>query len=158
MSFLPRDEWLQVVEKAVLVSIDLILRRREDGRVLVGLRTNEPARGCWFVPGGCVRKGERLDDAYRRISAAELGDTLERRNSRLVGAFDHWYDTNFALKEGVSTQYVCLAHVAEVDGPRARKWQVDEQHSQWRWLTVEELGSLPEVHPNTRAYAAYLSY
>ena len=69
---LPRADWLQVVRHAPLVSIDLILRDAQ-GRVLLGLRENEPARGLWFVPGGVIRKDETLDAAFSRIARNELG-------------------------------------------------------------------------------------
>jgi hypothetical protein len=69
--FLNKDEFVQVVRNAPLVSIDLIIRN-PDQCVLVGLRTNEPPRGKWFVPGGVVRKYERLAVAFARIVKAEL--------------------------------------------------------------------------------------
>jgi colanic acid biosynthesis protein WcaH len=53
--FLNKDEFAQVVRNTPLVSIDLIIRD-PDQYVLVGFRTNEPAKGKWFVPGGVVRK------------------------------------------------------------------------------------------------------
>jgi len=47
---LGRDEFAEVVKRAPLASIDLVVKnsRRE---MLVGLRKNEPAKGFWFVPG-----------------------------------------------------------------------------------------------------------
>jgi len=35
-----------------------------DGAVLLARRTNEPAAGEWFWPGGRLYKGERLDDQH----------------------------------------------------------------------------------------------
>jgi colanic acid biosynthesis protein WcaH len=40
------------------------------------LRTNEPAKGKWFVPGGLVRKYVRLADAFARIVKTEIGIVL----------------------------------------------------------------------------------
>jgi colanic acid biosynthesis protein WcaH len=40
--------------------------------LLVGLRTNEPAKGKWFVLGGVVGKNERLADAFARIVKLRL--------------------------------------------------------------------------------------
>jgi hypothetical protein len=67
--------FLEVVRNAPLVSIDLIVRDH-DGRILVGRRVNQPAKGTWFVPGGSIRKGETLARALARISDAELGVAL----------------------------------------------------------------------------------
>jgi len=145
------EAFLAVVRDAPLVSIDLLL---EDpgGRLLVGLRSNEPARGYWFVPGGRVRKGERLHDALRRIATAELGLAVEPETWQLAGVFEHHYATNFAGAEGIATHYVVLAHRLRLANmPQLRP---DRQHRELCWLTPEELRTNPTVHPYTRAYAS----
>jgi len=52
---LAEDDFRRAVEMLPLVSIDLLLRDA-DGRYLTGLRSNPPAQGSWFVPGGRIRK------------------------------------------------------------------------------------------------------
>ena len=49
--FLSNDEFIFVVRHVPLVSFDIIIKDPA-GNVLVGLRTNEPAKGKYFVPGG----------------------------------------------------------------------------------------------------------
>jgi hypothetical protein len=75
--FLNKDESAQAVRNTPLVSIDLIIRD-PDQYVLVGLRTNEPAKGKWFVPGSVVRKYERLADA-RSLGSSKLSLGLGRQ-------------------------------------------------------------------------------
>lgn len=145
---LSRELFLAGVRILPLVSIDLVVRDPE-GRVLVGCRTNRPARGSWFVPGGRVRKDERLDEAFRRVSAGELGREVARSEARFLGVFEHHYPDN-AGGEDFSTHYVVLAH--ELDWPEGAELP-EEQHSAWRWMSDEELRADPEVHENTRAYA-----
>jgi colanic acid biosynthesis protein WcaH len=142
--------FLQVVRNAPLVSIDLIVENPA-AEVLLGLRNNEPARGFWFVPGGSVRKGERLADAFARVARGELGLGLAIGDARLLGVFEHLYDTNFAGAAGVGTHYVVLAYrvaLPEGDAPRA-----DAQHGALRWWRWDRVLADPAVHPNTRAYA-----
>jgi hypothetical protein len=55
MKKLTDDEFAKVIRLAPVVSIDLIIRDSESN-VLVALRSNEPAKGVYFVPGGCIRK------------------------------------------------------------------------------------------------------
>ncbi len=60
----PSDEdYLYVIEYAPLVSIDLIVRSRKND-LLMGLRRNRPAQGCWFVPGGAIKKNETVHMAF----------------------------------------------------------------------------------------------
>ncbi len=146
---LPAEDWLGIVARAPLVSIDLIVRDAS-GRTLVGLRRNEPAAGWWFVPGGAIRKSETLDAAFARITHQELGRSSARRNAPLLGVYEHHYRENFMRVPGIGTHYIVLAHRLDMstlaDLP-------SDQHQEWRWLTDVELREHPRVHPYTRAYA-----
>jgi colanic acid biosynthesis protein WcaH len=145
---LPRAEFLELVARAPLVSIDLIVRD-DAGRVLVGLRRNAPARSWWFVPGGCVRKNETLDSAFARITLDELGLEVPRAATRFLGAFEHFYDDNAGDMPGFGTHYVPLAHAL----PQGLALQLpQEQHSGYRWLEEAELLADPQVHDYTKAY------
>src|SRR3974377_1489172 len=100
------SEFAQVVRNTPLVSVDLIIRD-PDRRVLVGLRTNEPAKGKWFVPGGAVRKNERLADGFARIIKAEIELEASIGEAKFIGVYEHLYDTNvFGEEEGYGTHYV----------------------------------------------------
>jgi colanic acid biosynthesis protein WcaH len=143
------QHWLEVIQRAPLVSIDLILRD-EQGRVLLGLRTNRPAQNTWFVPGGVIRKNETLDQAFARIAATELALTLTREQARFKGVYQHFYDDNFAGEPGIATHYVVLAYELTVPSLLA-KGPLD-QHRDLRLYTPDEVLSDPAVHQNTRAY------
>ncbi|MEI8258661.1 MAG: GDP-mannose mannosyl hydrolase [Deltaproteobacteria bacterium] len=146
---LARADFALVLRHAPLVSIDLVVRDERD-RVLLGLRVNRPARGAWFVPGGRIYKNERLDAAFSRITAAELGLALERRLAPLLGVYEHFYDDNALDEPGVDTHYVVIAHVLRVAS--AQLALPDKQHSQYRWAEVPALLADTTVHENTRAY------
>ena len=140
-------EFLHVVDSTPLVSIDLILRNSQD-QVLLGRRLNRPAKDSWFVPGGRIRKNERVNDALRRISQREIGVLIEKAD--LLGVFDHIYEDNFLGAEGVNTHYVVLGFAARL--PDGGKLTPDEQHGELRWWTVPELLASDAVHQNTKAY------
>src|SRR6266436_8013404 len=96
---LSRDEFIAIVERAPLISIDLIVRNCS-GQVLLGLRKNEPAKNSWFVPGGRIYKDESIETAFRRISQGELGFCQPVEDAFFLGVFEHLYPTNFAEKNG----------------------------------------------------------
>jgi len=148
------DAFLAVVRDTPLVAIDLLVRDNQ-GRLLMGLRANEPARGCWFVPGGRILKDETLEQAFARITESELGTPMERGDARLVGVYTHRYDTNFAGAPGVSTHYVVLAH--ELAASRLRTELPSTQHARYRWWTEDDARQSDEVHPNNLPYFADVS-
>ena len=115
--FLNKEEFAQVVRNTPLVSIDVIIRN-PDQCVLVGLRTNEPAKDKWFVPGGVVRKYERLADAFARIAKDEIGLEASIENARFLGVYEHIYDSNVFGEEEFGTHYVVLAYELNLH-PRA---------------------------------------
>ncbi|MCK4304738.1 MAG: GDP-mannose mannosyl hydrolase [Candidatus Eisenbacteria sp.] len=142
---------IQVVKNTPLVAIDLVIRNARD-EVLLGLRTNEPAKGFWFVPGGRICKNERIHDAFERIANDELGTRLSIEDARFLGVFEHLYKENFADEPDIGTHYVVLAY--EVKPDRLLQELPRSQHSQYRWQAANALLRADDVHPNTKAYLA----
>ena len=143
-----------MIARAPLVAVDLVLVR--DGKeVLLGLRRNRPAQGFWFVPGGRIRKNEKMADALLRVAGDELGLADALRNGalrpRLIGGFEHFYPDCFAGDCAVSTHYVVLGHRLDVpagfDLPL-----VDDQHAAFRWWPIDEALGAAEVHRFTKDY------
>ena len=143
------EKFLSLVATAPLVSIDLIIRS-EHRRVLLGKRTNRPAKGFWFVPGGSIRKNERISGALERISETELGQRLKFKEARFLGVFEHLYEDNFLGADDVDTHYVVLAYECRLDS--SVPIRLDGQHSEARWWDVDELLESEAVHEKTKAY------
>ena len=141
------SDFLRIVDSTPLVSIDLILRNAS-GEILLGHRTNRPAQGRWFVPGGRIRKNERVSEALLRISQRELG--VEISQAKLLGVCDHFYPDNFLGAPGVSTHYVVLG--MEAMWPAGASVQADDQHDEFKWWAAEEILTSDTVHENTKAY------
>ncbi len=144
---LDKDDFRRVIAATPLVSIDLVVRNAQ-GEVLLGLRRNRPAQGCWFVPGGRIRKDERLREALARIARVELG--VEVIAGRLLGVYEHLYEDNALGIAGLGTHYVVIGYqceLAEAQLPRA-----DAQHAELRWWPLPDLLASPAVHLNTKRY------
>lgn len=147
---LPRladNDFKQVIRHAPLFSIDLLVKN-SDGRYLLGLRTNAPAKGYWFVPGGRVYKNEPLAAAFERISRAELGRPASPDAGSLVGLYEHFYEDNVFSAE-FGTHYIVAAYSLSVDGLDSLP---DQQHSDYWWASREEIVSDATVHPYARDY------
>jgi colanic acid biosynthesis protein WcaH len=143
------DDFIEIVKKTPLVSIDLIIKNNLD-QVLLGLRNNEPAKGFWFVPGGRILKNELIAEAFKRITEEELGISLAYRDSIFLGVFEHLYKENFAQKQGFGTHYVVLAHEVKVTNTKFEP--LENQHSQYKWFDQNSLHKAKNVHSYTKVY------
>lgn len=149
MNVINKNKFLEIIDSTPLVSIDFIIEDSA-GNILLGKRVNRPAMNYWFVPGGRIRKNEKISDAMLRISLAELGSAIAIENAQLLGNYDHIYDDNAFAKQGINTHYVVLAY--KVALPTDAVIKADEQHSEFKWWARQDLIDATDVHQNTKAY------
>lgn len=137
--WIPDDEWEVIVDSVPIVSVDLIVTH--DGGVVLGRRTNEPAKGTWFVPGGRLQKGERFEAAVHRLAEQELG--IDVSIDRCLGAYQHFYDT--ADIGDTEKHYVVIGYVVSA---QSTTFDPDDQHE-----TVRTFHSIPDdAHDYTVTY------
>jgi len=133
-----------VVDSTPLISIDILLTK--DNKVLLGRRINKPAQGYFFSTGGRINKNESIDNAMARVALNELNIEL-KSIPKFIGVFEHFYDDS--IYENFSTHYVNIAYEYEVeeipDLPT-------EQHSEYKWFTIDELLESNQVHNYTKDY------
>ena len=151
-----REHLVELVRGLPLVSVDLVLVRGGT-EILLGLRTNRPAQGSWFVPGGRILKDEPRADALKRVAARELGiANIAGLKPQLLGVFEHFYPDCFAGDIGVSTHYVVIAH--RIDVPLGFEVPgCDNQHAELRWWPIAEAAASADVHRYTRDYLPLLA-
>lgn len=148
MQRLDEETFKTVVASTPLVSMDLIIRNSH-GQVLLGLRTNRPAQGFWFVPGGRIGKDETFEQAFWRLTQVELGRPVPLVEATFLGPYQHLYSDNFS-GTAFSTHYVVLGYQLTLD--------LDlhslpaEQHQHYQWWDVQDLLTSEQVHRNTKAY------
>jgi len=138
----PKEAWATVVRHVPIVSVDLVVRH--DGGVVLGKRRNEPARGEWFIPGGRVRKHERLADAVGRVAREELGVPV--RIVRRLGVYEHFYDVA-DVPDADGKHYVPVGYLVE---PTREDFEPDDQHTGFRVFDApfDEV----DLHPYVVAY------
>jgi len=133
-----------IIDSAPLISIDILARK--NNKVLLGKRVNKPAQGYYFSTGGRINKNESIDNAMARVALNELNIEL-KSIPKFIGVFEHFYDDS--IYENVSTHYVNIAYEYEVeeipDLPT-------EQHSEYKWFTIDELLASKQVHQYTKDY------
>jgi len=144
---LSKSNFIQIIKNTPLISIDLIIENQE-GKILLGKRVNNPAKGEWFVPGGRIFKDETLDTAFKRTSSAEIGFSLERNKVNFYGLYEHFYENN-VFNDGFSTHYIVLAHKFKVN---EKDVKLNNQHERYQWFSIEALLENNNVNKHTKDY------
>ena len=146
----PRTAFKSIIRWAPIGSIDLIFLNRAN-EVLLGFRSNRPARNTWFVPGGRIFKGERIEGAMVRIARNETGIEIRPAQADFVGVFEHFYTNSvFSASRSLPTHYVVIAF--KVRFKRDPKLHPDGQHRELRWFSPGDVLRTRSVHKNTKAY------
>jgi colanic acid biosynthesis protein WcaH len=153
---LNKEDFYSVVEKTPLVSVDFIIKN--NGKILLGHRNNNPARGTYFTPGGVIFKDERVIDAISRVLWDELGIEYDLITSNIEfnGVFNHMYPNNFK-DESFGTHYVCLSYIINLELP-IEEYGIsisDSQHDDIEWRGTEAIINANDVHPLVKEMINY---
>lgn len=141
------DTFKIVINSAPLVSIDFIIKNN-NGKILLGQRINKPANGYLFTIGGRIYKNERLEDAKSRILLDEIGLNLRELKPRFLGVFEHFYTDSF-VSDNISTHYINLAYEIIIKNIENLP---KKQHSDYVWLSIDELMNSSIVHKYVKNY------
>ncbi len=133
---LPRTLYKQIHANVPIPCVDVVLL---DGKkVLLGLRTNPPAKGSYWFPGGRVYKGETLKDAAIRKMKEETGLT--------VSIIAHLGSDETIFPDSI---FGWPTHsINNLFLVRAKKKQLitgDNQHSDWQWFETLPAKSHPYI-------------
>jgi colanic acid biosynthesis protein WcaH len=141
---------MDVIKNTNLFAFDLIIKDHEN-KFLLAKRDNLPAKGFLFVPGGRVYKNENLNDAFSRVLLEELG--LKMNDFSYVkykGLYNHIYEDNFYENPSFNTHYIIYA--VELKLKDVITINLDEQHSEYAFMSIRDILSNHSVHLYTKNY------
>ena len=144
--FTSEKEYLTIIENSQIISLDLVINDSQ-GNILLGKRTEEVAKGMWFVPGGRMRKNEMFKDACKRITNQELG--YEIVYTRELGVYHQLYPNNYKNHD-FSSHYITFAVGFSWENNLLIKH--DNQHEELKWWSISDLLASEDVHEYTKNY------
>lgn len=135
---LSKDLYTKILEHVPICAVDFVLVHQ--GKVLLALRKDEPAKGQWWIPGGRVLKNETLVDAVKRKAKQEAG--VEVDVIRKIGCYEVMFaEAPFPeVKTGVHYLAVCFVVVPQDKNIIITLDKTQERH---RWIRNLE----SELHP-----------
>jgi len=149
MKLLSNDEFKSIIQLTPLVAFDMLIEY--DNKILLGKRINNPAKGFYFIPGGRILKNETISSACKRLTLVELGLEINLNKFTFHMNTEHIYENNFFNNE-FKTHYVCLCYKYKLNEDEYKKINIDSQHEETKWMSVNELLSDQTVHINTKNY------
>lgn len=109
----------------------------DNGRIFVQRRSPQRTLfpNCWDIVGGHLEEGESVDDALRREVEEETGWRISVVLG-YVGEFSYRGDDGFDRVE--------QDFLVRVDGDLDRPRLEQGKHTEWRWITEDEVDLLDE--------------
>ena len=134
MSFIPREEYLRVLECLPILCVDCVISF--EGKCLLLRRTNEPAKGQYWFAGGRVYKNETIRAAALRKATEEVG--LACRFEEILSIEETMFAQQGDMTCDVHTVNVCCHLVAQ----SAENVVLDLCHDRYVWVDSEQALSL----------------
>ena len=138
-NFLVEDEWKFCVKNLPIIAIDLIIKNKKS-EILMGIRSNNPAKDFFFVPGGRIFKNEKVANAFERISLIELGKSLKINDAKFLNYYEHFYQNSLWNSKDISTHYLVLAF--EYNSTINDKFNLNKQHKSFKWVSKKNKNDL----------------
>lgn len=127
MSFIQTGMYKQIIEVLPILCVDVVIQNTY-GEYLLIKRANEPKKGCWWVIGGRVLKGETCEKAAIRKIREEV--SLDVKAVLPVGYFELLTDAHpFDMKIPYHT--VSIVYKTSVDDNQQIK--LDNQSAEWKY-------------------------
>ena len=133
-SYISPPLYKKIIQAMPIPCVDLLIYRGDSFLLLK--RTNEPAKGLWFVPGGRIHKNETIIHAARRKAIQELG--MELIIDRVLGTYEVFFKTG---PFGDEVHNIVITILARIKGNP--KIKIDSQHTQYTFVNHAS----PDLHP-----------
>lgn len=124
-----------------IVCVDVVILHQD--KVLLCLRTSEPAKGLYWLPGGRVNKGESLLEAAKRKVLQETGLKVNKLTE--LGVDTTIFKTG---PFGWATHTVNVVFFTEVKSTKSLK--MDSQSSELNWFDINK--PIKKSHPYVKKF------
>lgn len=140
-NYVSDDVYKTLLEYSPIPTIDVVFFNPEKTHILLGKRINNPYKDIFYTFGGRLWKNETFEEAAIRIAKKETGIILEL-SDLFFGGIDNEISDSSIFEEfnyhSVALYFGCILSSDDT------KIQLDEQHSENKWVKVDD----SEIHPS----------
>lgn len=144
-SFVPDDVYSQALDALVVCCADAAVMC--EGKWLIAKRAWEPQPD-WWVIGGRMRKGERIEQALRRNLRRELKlDIPEERLLGVIGYYNLIWDKRAQKPAENGCHMFSITSIAELTPAEKEQLILNEEYVDFRWVDpVEVIANANDYH------------
>jgi colanic acid biosynthesis protein WcaH len=132
---IPKKTYQKIHSLVPIVCVDLVIVKND--KVLLCKRTNKPAQGQFWLPGGRIHKGETFSEAVHRKLAQETGLTVQKMKKLDVE------ETMF--EDGPFDESTHTVNVIYLVVPKKGEVKNDTQHDEFMWADTKTKNLAPYV-------------
>lgn len=145
------EEYGRVLSSVVVACVDVMLIC--DGKVLLGVRLNEPYKGELAYPGGRMKPGESFADTASRHVSKNTGLRIIPRRFLYVRT-DSWaWSKHSQAPEDAGCHMTGTTMAALISWREAQRIRIADDLGEHEWFSLREVIRNPRIHPAHRAAA-----
>jgi len=139
--FLPKQFYGDMVRSCIVACVDCIIIRKN---VYTGIeecllveRSDDPAKGLWWLPGGRMFKGETFFSSALRKTKEETG--VEGKAIQMLGFFNTFFPTSaWDDNETKGTQTVNAVVLIQISNcSQTAEISLDKTSQRFRWISTD---------------------
>jgi len=143
---IPSDLYQSILESMPILCVDALIVN--EGKCLLLLRDNAPAKGTYWFPGGRVYKNELIKDAVLRKVKEETN--LACVFEKIISVEETMFEKEGKMICDVHTVNICcLVHTSDIT-----ELMVDKLHSGFKWVNALD----STYHPGINNPMSLLGY
>lgn len=140
MLLIESDVFNEIRKVIPIVCVDLVIPK--NGDILLVKRTEPPAQGQWWTPGGRILHGETIEEASVRKAKAEVH--LDCRLKKILGVTESIFDNMITNGKSLSIHTVNIVCLMELKDD-TQQIRLDNGHSDYLWTKESFAGLHPAV-------------
>lgn len=125
--FISAKKYQEILKLLPIPCVDIIVV--SDNKFLMGKRSEEPAEGTWFFPGGRIMKGETFEKTAIRKAREEIGLGIKKGSLKLLGVGETVFP-----EAKIPRHTVNVVFLIKIAGQNKLKL-IKEHHSELVWFT-----------------------
>ncbi len=123
--YIDQELYKEIRKNVSIPCVDVVAAH--NGKFLLGERTNKPAKGEWWFPGGRMLVGEKFEKAVSRKLKQETGLVVKTQKFLALETWDHPDGP-----DEIPTHSVACVFKATVVSSNLK---LEQQHSRFKWYS-----------------------